>query len=137
MVRSVPLRVSAMPKPARRLSLKSRKPASEAEAYYRVDAPAQFVLKRGRQSVERGHGIIVKLSQHGLVFHAEMRISAGMEIEFEVPWPGCEGLLMLKLTGRAVRNSGSLVTVRLVAHKFEMFASLQPQLVPNTAPVTL
>lgn len=124
-----------MIKPARRPPQKSRKPTSEA--YYRVDAAAQFALKRGRQIVERGHGTIVKLSQHELLFHAEMRIPAGMEIDFEVPWPGCEGLLMLKLMGRTVRNDGSRVTVRLVAHKFQMSGSLQPELVPNVAPVTL
>lgn len=136
-----------MTKPARRLPLKSGKPAFEAS--YRVDAAAQFALKRGRQIVGRGHGTIVTLSQHELAFHAEARIPAGIEIEFDVPWPGCERLLVLKLTGRTVRNDGSLVTVRLVAHKFQTLGSLprkapvpwpqgtKKRVGPNTAPVTV
>lgn len=111
----------------RRLPLKSSK--STAEAFYRVDATARFALKRGRQIVERGHGTIVKLSQYGLVFRAEARIPARIEIEFEVPWPGCERMLMLKLTGRTVRHDGTLVTVRLVKHKFQTLGS-----VPRRAP---
>lgn len=71
------------------------------------------------------------------MFHAEMRIPPGIEIEFEVPWPGCERLLILKLTGRTVRNYGSLVAVRLTAHEFQMSGISQPQLVPTTVPVTL
>lgn len=130
----------------RRLPLQSRK--STSEAFYRVDAAAQFALKRGRQIVERGHGTIVKISQRGLVFHAEARIPAGIEIEFDVPWPGCERLLMLKLTGRTARNDGSLVTVQLVTHKFQMLGSLprrtpapwpkrpNTRVGPDTAPVT-
>lgn len=124
-----------MTKPARRPPQKSGKPASEA--YYRVDAAAQFALKCGRQIVERGHATIVKLGQHELVFDAEKRIPAGTEIEFDVPWPGCERRLVLKLTGRTVRNDGRLMTVRLVGHKFQMSGSLQTRAVPNTVPVTM
>ena len=130
----------------RRFPLKSSK--STAEIFYRVDATAQFALKRGRQIVERGHGTIAKLSRYGLVFRAEARIPAGIEIQFDVPWPGCERLLMLKLTGRTVRNDGTLVTVRLVAHKFQTLGSLPRRAPapwpkrpktgkgPDTAPVT-
>ncbi len=123
-----------MIKPAHRLPLKPRK--STPEASYSVDAAAQFAVTRRRKIVERGHGTIVKLSQHELAFHSEARIPAGIEIEFDVPWPGCEQLLVLKLTGRTVRNDGSLVTVRLLAHKFQMSGSLQMRVVPNRAPVT-
>ncbi|HEY1242824.1 MAG TPA: hypothetical protein VGF16_19820 [Bryobacteraceae bacterium] len=106
-----------MTKPVSRLGLPSRK--STSDNWYRVDAAAEFEVKRGRRTVEQGQGEIVKLCQHSLVFQAQTPIPSGMDIEFDVPWPGCDQALVLRLTGRTVRNKGSQVTVRLAGYAFQ------------------
>jgi len=133
-----------MTKPARRLRLPSRK--STSDAWYRVDAAAEFAVKRGRRIVELGHGEIVKLSQHELLLQTQTRIPARTEIQFDVPWPGCERALVLRLTGQTIRNEGNQIRVRLVGYKFqtpggqsrkapERPAKRLPQAAPNAAPV--
>lgn len=106
-----------MSKPRHRLRLHPKTTPSDGS--YRVNAAAEFAVRRGRRIVEQGHTHIVKLSQHELVLDASSRVASGVEIEFEVPWPGCERALTLRLKGRTVQTDGGRVKVKIERYEFQ------------------
>jgi hypothetical protein len=96
------------------------------EPSYPLQIDAEYVVRRGRRVVEQGGGRVVSMGQHELILDSAQPIASGLRIECNLPWPGPELALVLRLKGRTVSSHGNRTSVWIAHYQFQSVKKAQP-----------